>query len=613
MPRQIGLTVRYHPAIALPLIAFLYPAYHRPGQRAAFTSLGLTFLLFALPLAGLWNSGVSEYPTLLGGFLPFTDGSNYYTDARRILDGSRFNVVSSGRPLFPGLLAALLALTQHNLQLTLVVLVAIVTLACFCLTHEIQRQYGVIPALTSLSVLFLFDRRFIGTTWTEHLGLALGAIAYTLLLRAIQQRQTALFLGGLLLLSLALNARAGAFLILPVLIAWGGYFFRPRTPSPDSPFRQLSWRFSGWIAFAGCIAVSLGFVLNHWVLTVVGRADLAFSNLSYTLYAQVVESTNWRQVWIDHPEVLNIEQAEAAIQRIYQLTWIEFIQNPLGIVRSSLNAILTYLNPVSPDQALGFIGTYGRTPITHLIIGLVYALSVVGLLVGFCQRQKSTQTFLPVACLGILTSLPLAPPWMDGVPSSLRIYAATMPISALLPALGMQFVLTQLGWIQPSSVAREQKRSPFSLIFAIALVGLTVGGAIATKTFSTVPQLSPLTCPDGTAAIHIRYQPHSVIHFVPDSRATHLPNLRISDFRPGVTQMVQSLATTSGRPLPLVETTQELLTIPPGQTLIDAVDLKTFQRLWVIADTDRLPQKTRAIAVCGEMRHQVLRMTSTTY
>src|SRR5262245_44776680 len=51
-------------------------------------SLAGTFVLFALPTAYLWSSGRTTFPAL-GGFLPWSDGGDYYFGALRLLnDGS---------------------------------------------------------------------------------------------------------------------------------------------------------------------------------------------------------------------------------------------------------------------------------------------------------------------------------------------------------------------------------------------------------------------------------------------------------------------------------------------------------------------------------------------
>ena len=213
-PQEIGLAARYDltngliPVIAL--IVLLYPAYRLSGWTGTLASLSLTLILFALPLLALWNSGDS-FDGAMGGLLPSTDASGYYWDARRVLEGDTFSTFSSRRPLFPGMLAALLGLTQQNLQVTLAVLVAINAISCFFLAREIQRTHGTVTGLLVITILFLFYRGYAGIVFTENLGLAMGAVGFALLWRGASQRRVNHCLLGLFLLTLALNARAGAF------------------------------------------------------------------------------------------------------------------------------------------------------------------------------------------------------------------------------------------------------------------------------------------------------------------------------------------------------------------------------------------------------------------
>lgn len=78
-----------------------------------------TQALFGLALAGLWASGRTT-STLISGLLLWSGASNYYTRAPHLLEGLPFEpFFAAWRPLFPGLLATLLAITGRNLQVAL--------------------------------------------------------------------------------------------------------------------------------------------------------------------------------------------------------------------------------------------------------------------------------------------------------------------------------------------------------------------------------------------------------------------------------------------------------------------------------------------------------------
>ena len=123
---------------------------------------------------------------------------------------------------------------------------------------------------------------------------------------------------GLLLLTLALNARAGAFFILPVIILWGAWSFRG--------VARVSWRF----LIGGAGVVLFGFILNSILLKIIGSPHgMAFSNFSYTLYGLIVGGT-WTQVMVDHPEIKALAEPELS-RRIYALAFEALRAHPLSL------------------------------------------------------------------------------------------------------------------------------------------------------------------------------------------------------------------------------------------------------------------------------------------
>jgi hypothetical protein len=591
LPPPIGLTVRYKPLVAILLIFLgLYPTYRYAGRVAASASLTLTLVLFALPLTGLWNSGVSEFPAIVSGLFPSIDALYYYEDARRLLEGESFGMISSGRPLFAGLLAVILGLTGQNLQGAIAVLVALVAVAVFLLAREVQRTHGILAALMLVSVLFLFYRRFNGTTLTENLGLLLGTVSFAVLWRSVHPRRAGLFLFGLLLLTLALNARAGVLLVLPVLALWGGWCFRATS--------HFSLRIVGY----GFGVICLGFALNHLLLTVVGDPTLSFSNFSYVLYASMVGSKLWWQVRLDHPAVEALPLAEVTGE-IYMLAFAAFRENPLIFVRTCLEAWVTYLSPTI-EGALQFIQVYERSQIDKLLTYVIYIFSLLGLFRCYRQRQNPACSMLLAIGLGVLLSLPLVPPWIGGTGTT-RIYAATLPISALLPAIGLAFVV-QSSSLNPLLPVPEKGLHLKALpTFSLLLVLFCILGPLSIKALSQTPQFEPVQCAANADHAYIRITPGSLLHIVPrDSRSTHLPYIQVTDLRRGVKRIRQIL---QRRPSTYLQREVETLAaLKPGKTVIDALDLDTQLRLLVVVDTTQIPEHSNVVQVCGRLQENLL-------
>jgi hypothetical protein len=567
-PQEIGLAARYDltngliPVIAL--IVLLYPAYRLSGWTGTLASLSLTLILFALPLLALWNSGDS-FDGAMGGLLPSTDASGYYWDARRVLEGDTFSTFSSRRPLFPGMLAALLGLTQQNLQVTLAVLVAINAISCFFLAREIQRTHGTVTGLLVITILFLFYRGYAGIVFTENLGLAMGAVGFALLWRGASQRRVNHCLLGLFLLTLALNARAGAFFILPALILWGTWSFRGMA--------RFSWRF----LLGGASVVLLGFIANSIVLKVVGSPEgIAFSNFSYSLYGLIVGG-NWTQVLIDHPELENLSDPELS-ERIYALAFEALRANPLGLVTGSLRAWNQFL---FNDYVFSF--TRG-TKVNFLL----QFLSILGLFFCFRQRREAEALLIIASTIGIFASVPFVPPW--DVPE-MRPYAATIPVFVILPALGLAFLAKVMDWQQLVRLTLKETPSQLLVIFSTIFALFVCIAPITTKIFSRAPQFTDIVCPAGTEAIYVRISPGSSINLVDDNsiQQTRVPNIKISDFKKGL----------EGFDTPAIA--QEYNSINASSSLINTFNLKDKKPILLINKSSQMPKESGIFGVCGNL------------
>ena len=570
VPNEVGLAARYgFTTVIIAIALLLYPAYRLPGWIGTLASLSLTLILFALPLLGVWNNAVSAEFTI-GGLLPWSDASDYYWDARRLLEGANFTVLSSRRPLFPGMLAALLGLTQQNLQVTLAILVAITAISCFFAAREVQRSHGIAAGLLVIIILFLFYRRYIGWVSTENLGLSLGAVGFAMLWCGARQRQLNNCLLGLLLLTLALNARAGAFFILPAIILWGAWSFRGTA--------RVSWRF----LLGGASVVLLGFILNSIVLKIIGSPDgIAFSNFSYVLYG-LLAGGNWTQVLVDHPELKDVSDPELS-RRIYALAFEALRANPLGLVKGSLRAWKQFL---FDDYVFSFIANLKANFFLQLF-------SFIALLACYRKRQEPEDFLILMVTMGILVSVPFAPPW-DA--DTMRAYAATLPFIALLPALGLDFVCKNMEWNQLVKVKPQQTASPYLLIFSLILTGFVFFAPIATKGLARIPQFSNVSCPEGTSGVYWRNSSGSSINIVTDDaiQKTHLPDIRISDFRNELAKFDEP------------NITEELANLSPYTTIINTFNLKDQSIVWLIVESRLMPKANSIVGACGKWSNNLV-------
>lgn len=507
-----GLWLRWGTGAVVAAFALVvFPAYLLERSWSRTARLALLFVLFGLPLAGLWGSGASE-PNVLGGLLPWSDAHAYFSDATRLLGGHAFGAVSSRRPLFPGLLTALLGATGASLPLVLALLAAFLALAAFFLGEELLASFGPAGAALGLLVLFFFSRRFIGTTLTEALGLSLGALAASLLLSAARDGRGARFLAGLFFLGVALTARAGAFLVLPALVLFAARRFR------------VGRAFSPAWALGALAAAVLAFAPSAFLLERVGAAkSLPYGNFAPVFYALAKGGGDWTRAAAEHPE--------ASEGEIYRLAFDAVRREPSALLGSFRRALSEFVT--SRDTGvLGFLEIPGA-PTGRRAVGTVVRFGLgAALLLGLfraLRRPRPEATLVFVASLGILASVPLLPPW-DA--DRMRVYAATMPLLAALAASAVRPRAT------PSSFRFDARRAGGPIAAASSLLAtlLVLGAAVLPLLFrGTRPytEVFPAACGAGERGYGVAVGAGSFVSVRPDDALvrSRAPELRVSDFR----------------------------------------------------------------------------------
>ncbi|WP_204105116.1 MULTISPECIES: hypothetical protein [Spirulina sp. CCY15215] len=569
IPQAIGFNARYGFFIVIiPICFLLYFAYQKKGWIGITLSLSLTLVLFALPLSGVWSNSISD-GSIIGGLLPWSDASGYYGDARRLLEGDRVQPFSSRRPLFTGVLAVILGLTQQNLQITFAIFVAVSALSCFFLSREIKKSYGAIGGLFVIVVLFTFYRRFAGTTLTENLGFPLGVLGFTILWRGVLQQYKLYCCLGIFVMTLALNARAGAFFVLPAVVLWGMWFFRKgNRPSMSFLLGSLG-------------AIFLGFFLNQLLFKTIGDPSGAtFSNFAHTLYGLVSGGQDWTQILKDNPGVQE--------NQMYALAFEAFWKNPWGIIQGSIKAWQLYFDP-NQLGAFSFINVKFHPLTTERIRRFFYFVSLLGFCTCFCQFKRPESSLMIALSFGILLSVPFVPPW-DA--DSMRAYAATIPISATLPTCILGFELNQ----KRENFARNfPLRFDPLLFFGISFALFSVFAPITTKLLSKPANFSEITCPNSTEPIYLALNSGSLIELVNDDFShSYIPKIRISDFKKGMAEFA------TGYPEIAEELTNQDI-ISHSVISHNGIDLKTKRHVWLFANSELLSDRNGIMAICGSV------------
>ncbi len=520
-PGNAGLFVRKDLATVGPLIFLLFSLlFSRKGKIWIWVTFFIAVLVYLIPLIGVWASGASDLNSLTGLF-PLNDAHGYYLGARRLVDGLDFNSFAARRPLFPAMLGLLLGITSQNLQISLLILVDLASISTFLFSSEIRRTHGGLIAGLAFVLSFLFFRRFIGSTMTETQGFAMGAAAFAVLWRSIHDRNLKRFAIGLACLSIALNARAGPFFILPALVLWALWFFRDGS------------RLRVWMVLAiGVLAAGVGFAGNSLIFNAASdEGSMPFSNFSYTLYGTAVGGKGWIHYQIDHPELAQLNEPELS-QRLFSLAFEEIRRNPVGLVEGSIRAWESLLS-LEFFGMFGFVqgGTAGFMKIVRLIL---FFFSLVGLITVTLRWRKGYSSFVLACTLGIWFSVPFVPP----LDAEIRTYATVIPLFAIIACLGLSEGIKLVrnahrrkpggSSVLPEPAADMVISSWISPAFALLFSMAAIVGPLIIWTFSKPPLIEHTACPQGEEEVTIRINPGSYLQVVEDQavKQTWLPTIR---------------------------------------------------------------------------------------
>jgi len=545
-------------SVLFPIVAIigvlLLVALSRTSRAAHSAAAALTIVLFALPLSARWHSGRSD-GTQFGGLLPFSDANGYYHCARVLAEGgdlrqSAYPVFCSRRPLFTAALAGLLALTHQNLRWTLALLVLTTAFACFVAAREVQATHGPAAATLFLIVLFLFYRPLMGATLTEHLGLSLGAVGFAGLWRGAEQKTLPWTLAGLALVALALNARAGAMLVLPALAIWSGWRFAGAA--------RFSWRN---LLLAGA-AIVMAFAFNVLLIRAIGVQAGAFSNFSYSFYG-LVFGGDWRSGLQDHPrlsELRDIEQPQA----LMALALEGVRRDPWRLVKGCLRAWRLFLGT---GYAFHYL-------IDRRLNSFLRVLTVVGLLACLLKWRQAGPSALLTVAVGTVASVPFVPPWDVEV----RAYAATMPFVAALPALAVSLVAAMLRRV-PTTAHQGARHA--STIALIASVGVPVCLALLSplalavlRSASHLVDLGPSRCGD---PLYVRLPAGSLVKLVANNApdVCYPSELRQRAFRRGLRDFTPDYP----------GLVNELASVRAPVIIFNVLDVRSFRDAFLVADT----------------------------
>jgi hypothetical protein len=562
--------------ISVPGLLFL--SLRLKGQAWSIAFYALSLVLFGIILSLKWQFAITQ-SGILGGLLPDSDARGYYFDALRLWQGETFSTLSTNRPLSTAFIAVLFWVTDGNLQITLVLLTFLLATTCWIMACEIAKTHGAVPALAALAIMLLFSIKFVGTVFTENMGLAMAALGIALLWNAGEQKSLYGLFTGTLLLTLALFARAGAMFVLPAIMVWGILI----------SVRNHTHRWQVPVSIG--LALVVGYVLNVTLIRSIGSPEGgAFSNFPLTLYGQVVGGQGWQQFLRDYPELAHQDLFNQEFANtVYALTWKSFLVNPGGIV---YGAVKSWLDLFS----LGSIGQFSFVPGNHWLIGLFRAMLTVlwmlGLLVCFRKRQEARSLLLLFGMIGIFLSVPFIPP-IDA--DRVRVYAATIPITAVLVAMGVHMAILAMNrfrWLahQPLTPDPQHRKDlPYLASAGIVLILFVSVGPIMLKIAANEPSYTESACHPDAQQATIRVSAGAILHITDERQTTRVPTVQINDFRAGLEGKFYSQS--------FFDAIEEL---EPETILLRTIDIDNASGWLFMADANLRKYTSQLVNVCGQ-------------
>ena len=504
--------------------------------------------------------------------MPFSDARSYFTDSRRLAEGFQFYTGASRRPLFTAMLAGIQWLTGQNLSVTIAILTFILAASAYLAIQEFRSREGATAGTVFLVLLYCYARMLLGKTLSEFAGLPLGLLSLVFFLQGINKKQVKPFLAGLLLLSLALNARAGAFFVLPMIALWVGWYLRGTT------------RFQ-WKSFLlACSVIVLGFLVNMAVFkTFSSTQSAAFGNFSFTIYGVARGGLGWTQIFTEHPEAWNM-QADEQSRYIYSLTLDIIRRKPMNLVKGIFSSYQTFF---SLDDYYGSIGWFGDQGATGIISRIgYYLLMAAGLFFCVKDRKKPSRSFFLAAFSGIFLSIPFAPP-IDS--NRMRVYAATIPFFIAIPSIGLSSLLDLLPWkFLKSDQAVSSSLVATKTLSIVMLLLMTVVPLIPFKS-ATGKSLPAAICPAGLKLVSFRILTGNHIRIVDQDSAS----------QEWVSIIRQKTFATRIHNLPNWETYDLFTNVKPGEVILVDLDLQTGDPMILIADWEKANLHSGIQSVCG--------------
>jgi hypothetical protein len=471
--------------------------YKRPNCFVGVYSIILVwFLLFFLKA---WSVGINDLCTAKM-LIPVGDCAGHLFEAARLAHGQLLTEWGSHHMVSHGYAAALSFLLGQNLQHELLLMAIVAALGLAYCTMAVRAAFGALAGAVFLMMagLFFFDNN-LGTLSVEMYGVPMGLLGTALLLEGAKTGKWPWQLAGIFVLSIALIARMGAFLVLPLA-------------GLSLAISQPTWRRRALMLGASAGCVIFAFLLNALLTKFLCEPQSTPMGMDFWhhLYGMLTGGT-WNSSIATH-------SAQEAKNECFKLLH----GNPALVFSASWKAIRFFFSELT---------SFAYLPWRWLNIGLACMLAP-GAACCLVFIRRSEYRLVLFCMVGILLSIPFVPPWDAGI----RPYAATMPLQIIgaVAALGMVSEIVAARMKRKNRDLAENTTHVSYSGHAAALAGVILSLCLVMPLLMTKtgmhfgkPETAYL---DGKS--WIRFVPGTYLRIIPDNAAkySYVPFIRRSDY-----------------------------------------------------------------------------------
>jgi hypothetical protein len=534
------------------------------ATRTVVVSTGLALTI--TPAMVSWLTARWAY-SKIGGVIPWADASAYQIGGSRLLHQGRLDAFNMRRPWNAGFYAVRMSLTGQNFWASMLLQGLLVGLSAMLLLGVLAKRLGLPACLAAAAVLFAFVEPVIDLTLSESLGLTLGCLAAAALCEGVSTRRSWLFALGLLELTVALNVRAGAYLMLPALLIW---LFVDTLRSHLPLWKPM-------LMAVGAVVAGFALVLPMNALYGSGAGSVN-GNFSYVLYGLAHGGTGWDSAFAEfNPK--DFDSEKAMTDAIYDAAIAEIRAHPGKLVQGLLRGYGKYAEE-------GVYG-YASSPISVTLL-ILMAIGWVPLLSRGPLRRLGSMVF--AAWLGFLVSVPFVFP--DG---GFRVIAVVVPLLAIPPAAGVALIarrgLRAMVNVPSFDSAFDVHRIRLIAAASLGSVAVLVLGPPVVRALYDSPAIPEVKCPHGEVPV-VAYMGRNVAH-VTLVAAGHTPR----NFGEMTATQFHDLSYAG----PQTEIGKALSFISAGSVFVSTDNLIAGSRPTVLAvvPEDEYPGDQKLVAFCG--------------